>query len=352
MADQGMEFTHFAIGDATPDDWRQVTQFLGRIAAEELPEDPPLSEESVRQGWLNIPPFIQRETWLVRRPAGEVMASLYVDMVSMEENRHLAQVRIAVLPEVRRQGIGVLLLGKASEIIAAGGRRLMIGNTSSFIPAGKQFMTAIGAQAAMQAVTNQLVISEAPHDLLQQWIERGRRNRDTYRLGFWEGSYPREALGAMASIKQAMNEAPVDELEVSDVQWTPELLMELDASMEARKVKRWTYYVQEVESGEIVGYTEILWSPDKPTLGQQGDTAVLSAHRNHGLGRWLKAEMLEKVLVESPATAYVRTGNANSNAPMLKINHELGFHPYRSETFWQVPLTTVQSYLEVKQRRA
>jgi GNAT superfamily N-acetyltransferase len=228
----------------------------------------------------------------------------------------------------------------------------MVGNTTNFIAAGEQFMTAIGAQAAMRAVTNQLVMAEVPDGLLQQWIDQGRQSSGSYRLGFWEGSYPHEALESMARIRQAMNEAPLDDLEVNDMEWTPEMIMQYDATLEARKIKRWTYYVQENDTGEVVGYTEMYWSPDKPALGQQGDTAVLRAHRNHGLGRWLKAEMLQKVQAERPEAALIRTGNANSNAPMLKINHELGFTPYRAETLWQVPLATVQSYLENKKGAA
>jgi GNAT superfamily N-acetyltransferase len=281
-----------------------------------------------------------------------VIAALYVDLVTMEENRHIAQVRISVLPAVRRQGIGTLLLEKASDITEAGARRLMVGNTTNFIAAGEQFMTAISAQAAMRAVTNQLVMAEVPDGLLQQWIDQGRQSSGSYRLGFWEGSYPHEALESMARIRQAMNEAPLDDLEVNDMEWTPEMIMQYDATLEARKIKRWTYYVQENDTGEVVGYTEMYWSPDKPALGQQGDTAVLRAHRNHGLGRWLKAEMLQKVQAERPEAALIRTGNANSNAPMLKINHELGFTPYRAETLWQVPLATVQSYLENKKGAA
>jgi mycothiol synthase len=48
--------------------------------------------------------------------------------------------------------------------------------------------------------------------------------------------------------------------------------------------------------------------------------------------------MLEKVLDEWPEGRFVRTGNADANAPMLRINNELGFRPYMAETIWQVPV--------------
>ncbi|MBI3460811.1 hypothetical protein HY009_07770, partial [Candidatus Acetothermia bacterium] len=73
-------------------------------------------------------------------------------------------------------------------------------------------------------------------------------------------------------------------------------------------------------------------------------------YRNKGLGRWLKAAMLEKVLRERPQVKRLRTGNANSNGPMLKINHELGFKPYKSWIDWQVELDKALAYLGINRK--
>ena len=41
----------------------------------------------------------------------------------------------------------------------------------------------------------------------------------------------------------------------------------------------------------------------------------------------------------------IRTGNAYVNEPMLKLNRELGFRPYRSMYIWQVDVSRVLAYL-------
>jgi GNAT superfamily N-acetyltransferase len=75
-------------------------------------------------------------------------------------------------------------------------------------------------------------------------------------------------------------------------------------------------------------------------------TGVFPQYRKKGLGRWLKAAMLEKVLKELPQVKFIRTGNADSNAAMLRINNELGFKPYMADTLWQVELQKVFEYLQ------
>jgi mycothiol synthase len=58
--------------------------------------------------------------------------------------------------------------------------------------------------------------------------------------------------------------------------------------------------------------------------------------------------MIDRILCERPTVDRIRTGNADSNEPMLKINHTLGFKPFIKRTEWQVD---VQKSLEVLRAR-
>ena len=81
-------------------------------------------------------------------------------------------------------------------------------------------------------------------------------------------------------------------------------------------------------------------------MARQNDTGVDPAHRERGLGRWLKADMLRRVLAERPGIELVETWNAGSNAPMLAINHELGFRLARVSGNWQADIDVVRKHLE------
>jgi mycothiol synthase len=169
-------------------------------------------------------------------------------------------------------------------------------------------------------------------------------------VGIWNGPYPAAELPAIAVLVMVMNTEPRGTLQVEDWKVTPEMLCQEDASMVARGTERWVAYARERATGAYAGFSEVYYNPNRPHLVRQGGTGVWPQFRNNGLGRWLKAAMLDRVLRERPQVRFIRTGNADSNAPMLKINHELGFKPLCSESEWQVPLEKVQAYLNTFSR--
>lgn len=348
MMSHDFQLVPFVPQEASDQEWEQFHAFTVATQREKLPEDPTSPLDYLRQGWLSIPDFVSRRAWVLRRPGGDgtIVATGYVDLVQMKENRHVAQAEIAVLPAYRQLGLGRRMLGQLAETAEADGRRLMIFVTLSTIPAGEAFMQAVGAQRGLEATENQLTMSELNSDLVRQWQERAQERAARYELVFVDGAYPDELLAPMVQIKQSMNQAPTGDLDVEDFVYTEELLRDLDNSLTRRNIDRWTFLARQKGNNEIAGYTEVMWSPAKPAIAQQGDTAVAENHRHLGLGRWLKAAMLERVLRERPGTTHVRTGNANSNEPMLKINYELGFRPYIRESIWQLPISEAKSYLQ------
>jgi mycothiol synthase len=334
---------------AADHDWTSFNRFLSRIQAEALPDDPLVPATETRRMWSSIPPIVKRHTWVIRDGSqDEMIAYAYCDMLQVEENQHLTINHIAVLPEMRCKGIGASLLGYLTRTTQENDRRLMIFEANDRIPAGRIFAQRIGASVGLATHVNQLRVADIDRQLLSDWQARAALRASGYELGLWLGPYPKHELPAIAAIKAAMNQAPTGELEIEDMNYTPELLRQIDESLVQRGGDRWTIYARKTSTGKLAGYTEILWLPAKPGIGLQGDTAVLERYRNLGLGRWMKAAMLEKVLHDKPDVKFIRTSNADSNAPMLKINQELGFQPYQSTSVCQVETSRVLTYLSSK----
>lgn len=328
---------------ASLEEFRAYNAFINRIQAEAWPEDPPTELDETIRELRATPPFVVSYRWAVWH-GSEIIARGVATLWRTEDNQHLLNCDIAVLPEWRRQGLARRLLTLIADVAHQEKRRLLMAHTDSAIPAGEAFMRRLGARAGMTSRTNQLDLAHLDRGLLQRWHERAPK--DEFELGLWEGPYPEGQLEAVVKLKEVMNTEPRDNLELEDVHWTPEQIRQHEASLAEQKTERWTLFVREKKAGKLAGYTEVFWSPFEPETLYQGDTGVFPQYRGHGLGKWLKAAMLEKVLRDRPQVKRVRTGNANSNAPMLKINYELGFKPYKQWTTWQVELERVLGYLK------
>jgi GNAT superfamily N-acetyltransferase len=332
---------------ASPSEYAALNRHTNRLRLEQLPDDPPVPLAETIQNLQNIPSFVDIKLWAAwNADQSEMVALGQVVILRVEENKHLAQFDITVAPEYRLQGLGRRLLGRIAEVAGQEERRLLMTSSDDRIPGGAAFMLRLGAQKGLEGHTNQLRIADLDNNLIDQWSARGRKNLHDFDLGFWDGAYPEEQLPEIAELTDLTNQQPFGDLEIEEMHMTPEQLRQVEQNIFARGSQRWTFYIVDRANGKFAGYTETLWNPNRPEILLQEMTGVFPQYRNRGLGRWLKAAMLEKVLKERPQVKYVRTGNADSNAAMLKINTELGFKPYTAKTLWQVELQNILHYLQ------
>ena len=124
--------------------------FVDRIQAEKAPDDPPVPIWERVQEWRNIPTFVEVSAWQAwcdGRGGGVAAGSIH--FLRKDENRHLAEFDISVLPDLRRQGIGRRLLALVAGVAEREARSLMVAHTASTIPAGAAFMERIGARMVL-----------------------------------------------------------------------------------------------------------------------------------------------------------------------------------------------------------
>jgi len=338
--------TPFYVRNASAEEYRAANELGNRIRAEYLPDDPPIPLDEQTRSFQNIPAFVVVHAWAVRNDDdSQAIASGSVTVTRLETNKHIAEFNIEVLPEFRRQGLARTLLARIADAARQENRTLLITGTNERVPAGAALMRRLGARRGLENHTNQLDLRDLNRDLIRAWQARARERATDFDLGLWEGAYPEEDLQAIVALFEVMNTAPRDTLEMEDWRFTVEHLRQMQQHDLARGMERWTLYAREKATYKFAGFTEVFWNPNRPQILSQGGTGVFPCYRNKGLGRWLKAAMLEKILCDRPQVKYIRTGNADSNAAMLRINHELGFKPYISRCVWQVETARVFEYL-------
>lgn len=342
----GFEIKSFPVRTAIEAEYRAANIFNNAMRAERLPDDPPIPLDEQISEYQNIPDFVDVNAWVVWNKADSTAIAVgVVVFLCTDTNQHVAELDIQVLPQYRRQGWARKLLALTTECAQRANRRLFITNTNERISAGEAFMQRLGARRGLENHTNQLKISELNRDLVTRWQTQAQERALGFDLGTWVGAYPEEDMNDIVELFRVMNSAPHDDLEIQDFNFTAEQLRQREKSNMARGAETWTMYMREKATSKFAGFTEVVWHPNRPEILNQGGTGVFPQYRNHGLGRWLKAAMLDKILCERPQVKYIRTGNADSNAPMLKINYELGFKPYISQCVWQVEVEQARTYV-------
>jgi GNAT superfamily N-acetyltransferase len=330
--------------EASERDLAALHRFTTALRLESLPDDPPTPLDVAIRAWRNPSSLVATRVWVVRQD-DEVIGRAQLHFSHAEEHRDAAKFTIQVLAEQRRQGLGRRLLEPLAAAARDAGRSLLFTETSMRVPGGASFMTRTGGSRGLEATTRQLVIAELDRRLTAEWRVRSPERDAEFELLVWAGPWPESELEAAAALYEVMNTAPRGSLAIGDQRLTPEHVREMDRVFAARGLDHCALVARERASGTLAGFTDVVSSPGAPQILTQLNTGVLPAYRGRGLARWLKAEMLEWVLRERPEIRFVRTTNADSNASMLRINEELGFRPYSSQTVWQVELAKIESYL-------
>jgi GNAT superfamily N-acetyltransferase len=260
-----------------------------------------------------------------------------------DTNQHLREAGIDVLPAHRRKGIAKQLLREM--VSAAGGADDIVISffTIDRVPAAAAFLERIGAKRTLTMHTNQLDLSRVDRAMVHEWATI---RTEGYRLEWVDGDVPESLMTNVIVAYDTMNSAPRGDSAMQDWNTTPEQIREFDRSRRATGRERRLVLAIHEATGDTAGYTELVYDPRIPHLIWQSGTAVIPSHRGQGIGKWIKAAMLERATRDWPKATLVRTGNADVNAPMLAINTRLGFKPTWAESIWEVGIADARRYVD------
>ena len=322
----------------------EAAQFRQELALEERPEDPPTPLVVITQ-WLRArPPGQWRAIFLARDRAGR-LAGYGIAARNLKDtgNAHIRWSEIAVKPEHRRRGLGRALLAHVvGSIEGQGEELLLISETKDRMPSGEAFANVLGAKPGLPMKINQLDLSKVDRTQIGEW---SRSVPKGYRLERIDGTVPDKLVKAFIQASEGINDMPRGDIAFNDWKLTEEQIRQRESFFKQAGMTWWLLLAIDERTGEGVGFTEVEFNPLDPHAIQQEGTAVVAAHRGHGIGLWLKAVMLERILAERPDSRFIRTGNANVNANMLAINTKLGFAYAWQSTIWQLSIADARKAL-------
>jgi GNAT superfamily N-acetyltransferase len=274
------------------------------------------------------------------------------------DNQHLVDdLFIMVAAEARRHGVATALLQQVLRIAHDRGRDTVLAWSERRIgpdadalpqlaaPTGSGTIPADGNALFLQAMGFELAQVERQSRLQLpvpgQLLENLRSQAEAaagggYRIVSWRGEVPVPYLEPVADLYGAMStDAPVGGVDFRAEHWDAERVLRHDRELLLSGELVQTIALSSA-TGQAVAHTALfvpLASPERP---EQHNTVVLSEHRGHRLGLWVKASNLAFLATEFPQARHIDTWNADENSHMLAINTALGFRPHAVTGAWQI----------------
>lgn len=305
------------------------------------PDEPPTPAAQRIVDWRYFRDQIDVPRWIVREEKRVVAtAGLYHHRI---EDRDNSFGWVYVRDSFRRRGLGSELLATTIDYASRDGRKRYatlepVDSSHSFWPAK------LGLKAVYNERVSQLRTADVDRAMMQEWIRRAAERAGDYQLQLLKSPVPDDVVEQVVKVASVMNTAPLEDLQEDPIEWTVEEWRDLEESEAMREREILGYFAVHRPSGDFVGYTNVAYQRLHPAMAYQWDTGVDPAHRNRGLGRWLKASMMEFLLDNYPAIEVLETENAESNGPMLNINVEMGYRPAHEQVIYQGDIDSVLEF--------
>ncbi len=327
------------VAAAGDEELRELAEFRRAWDLERVPEDPPVPLELAMRRLRNRPPTMEPLDWIARDGPDIVGWARLLRWTNLT-NPDWRELWIVVRRDRRHRGIARGLLRHVAD--ACGDGIVLSGDTTDRVDSGG-FARRIGAKAGLEARISELRLADVDRDLVARWA---RIDPAGYRLEWIDDAIPDELMNNVLVAYNAMNTAPKGDLSFGEERISADQVRGWERVRHRNGGEQRILLAIHEATGATAGFTELGRHPETPwTVGQHG-TAVIPEHRGRGIGKWIKARMIERVFAEWPDARSIRTGNAYVNAPMLSINDRLGFRVTFSATVWEVGIADLRRYLE------
>jgi len=301
--------------------------------AVDRPDDPVCLSTTVAadliHGWDGEP----ARTAVTRDGRGRVIGVLQIHTPEWD-NRHLVHVGLTVDPSARRRGIGGELFASAVARAAVDGRTLVTAASFEGGP-GMGFAKTMGLDRASEEVRREQDLTGIDWPRLGALADQAAAHHADYEIVPMEFPTPADLLPAIGEMAAAINDAPMDDLDIEDEVFTPDRIRSFERAQAAHGRRMHRLVARYRPTGELAGHTVVLVDAAQPWRAGQLDTSVVRKHRGHRLGLALKIGMLRLLAEREPQARIVQTWNAASNDHMIAVNEQLGYRPVARLIDWQ-----------------
>lgn len=237
-----------------------------------------------------------------------------------------------LLRAFRRRGIGTMWLRRACERMRDAGVEDL--HCRCHLPDERQFLERVGFDYVKSDGHSELDLETLDWGMVRDWASGAAPG---VRMEFFPERFPDERLIEYLSIRNLF----------PDLGQARETLEETRANMDRMVGPDGLYHtvLAVEEDGSVSGMTEMLWYPDRPEKAVQEFTGVAPDRRGRGIGKAVKAAMLEFVRDRHPELKAITTTNETRNAPMLSINERLGFRRTKETEQYRISKSDLEAWL-------
>ncbi|HEX2176252.1 MAG TPA: GNAT family N-acetyltransferase [Nocardioidaceae bacterium] len=258
---------------------------------------------------------------VARDDGGRALGFVELEM-PMRENRGLIWFSGHVDPPARRQGVGSAMMRAVTQVCGEVGRDLLMSGAWEDSP-GVAFLRHHGLEQASVAAKRRLYPHLLPRPGDEELLDAAREASAGYRLLRLVGPLPETLVEQMVATAAAINDAPLDNLELEDDNITADRLRRYDATQATLHHRLYRVVALDAD-GTPAAHTVVAVDGLRPYHAEQHDTTVRREHRGHRLGLRLKLEMLAWLREAEPQLTQADTWNQASNVHMIAVNDALG----------------------------
>lgn len=322
-----------------------------RLQRSELIPDnnPPPTDERIRIGLEE-----ESKDWLTIRClafAGDDVigllefGSLKPESPDYSKNRELGWMDIFIVDSHRRQGLGTNLTKEA--ILALKELGVTKVDAGSVTKAGQLFLENLGATLKSKFSDRHLFLETMNWNLVDDWL--GIRNKLPVN---WHIEFHTEITdGFIEQIIDVSHDIVCELRSMGGYEFVSSRESEIKDWKEfARWVEKtgekYSCFLIKDDTNKVIGYTEGGFRKDNPSQFQQYVTGVNKSKRGLGLGKLLKALMLDYIRNQHPEVQKISTGSNDLNDPMHGINNILGFSAGITHSNYRILVDQVLGKLE------